>query len=252
MIEYHPLANKLPLIEGEDFERLKASIRENGLIHPIITHNGKILDGRNRYRACLATGVEPKFVDFGGDELQMVNMVEALNLDRRHLTDTQRALIAAELSVSKRLHPDQARAAMNAPDGLTSRAETLIRHGSPKVVELVREGKTTISRAHKVVTGRLKPHQILPPVRPGGAPSKGRPIGDTRLNKFIRLAKGMAEMYEVRDLVLKSWRGHPDEAAALKDARKLLTYLEARLVSKNEMVEDSYVGGPDYDQTTGT
>ena len=59
-VAVHPLAEVLPLIEGAEFDELVASVKANGLRDPIIMFEGAILDGRNRYRACLAAGVEPR------------------------------------------------------------------------------------------------------------------------------------------------------------------------------------------------
>jgi hypothetical protein len=67
-LESHPLANLFPLLEGSEFEELVADIKANGLVEPIVMFEDKILDGRNRYRACLAAGVEPAFRPFMGDD----------------------------------------------------------------------------------------------------------------------------------------------------------------------------------------
>ena len=64
----HPYADILPLLEGEAFDALVADIKANGLLEPITIYEGMILDGRNRLRACEAAGVEPRFVDYDGDD----------------------------------------------------------------------------------------------------------------------------------------------------------------------------------------
>ena len=95
-LPFHPAANLFPLLEVEspEFGELVQDIREHGLLQPIVLCDGKILDGRNRYRACQHAGVEPRFVEWSGDS--PTAYVLSLNLHRRHLTDGQRAMIAVE------------------------------------------------------------------------------------------------------------------------------------------------------------
>jgi ParB-like chromosome segregation protein Spo0J len=82
-LEFHALANIFPLVEGTEFDELVADIREQGLHEPIVVYEDRILDGRNRYRACEAAGIEPSFTVYTGDN--PVAYVVSLNLRRRHL-----------------------------------------------------------------------------------------------------------------------------------------------------------------------
>ena len=96
--QFHPVANVFPLMEGEAFHALVDDIRENGLLEDIyIDSDGLILDGRNRYRACLEAGVEPTFKNWNG-RADALLFVVSKNLRRRHLTEGQRAMIAARIA----------------------------------------------------------------------------------------------------------------------------------------------------------
>jgi hypothetical protein len=55
-LEAHDLANLLPMIDDVNFANLKADIEKNGILDPILIFEGRILDGRNRYRAGMAVG----------------------------------------------------------------------------------------------------------------------------------------------------------------------------------------------------
>jgi len=64
-MEFHPAANIFPLLEGDEFEAFKADVKRHGQRETIWTFEGKILDGRNRHRACCAhsgTGAAAKAV----------------------------------------------------------------------------------------------------------------------------------------------------------------------------------------------
>jgi hypothetical protein len=106
-LEFHPLANVFPLMDGEDFGALVEDIKANGLREPITLHEGKILDGRNRFRACVAAGLgeamsanpERFFLVFDGQD--PLTYVVSANLHRRNLTTQQRAAIAAELATMR-------------------------------------------------------------------------------------------------------------------------------------------------------
>jgi ParB family chromosome partitioning protein len=95
MLEYHPIANIFPLMAGDDYTALVADIAEHGLIEPIWLYQGKVLDGRNRLRACNDLGFVPEFREYTGDDPQ--SFVVSLNLVRRHLTREQRNDVIRQL-----------------------------------------------------------------------------------------------------------------------------------------------------------
>jgi ParB-like chromosome segregation protein Spo0J len=93
----HPAAAFFPQIEGDEFEKLVTSIHECGLDHEIVVdREGRVLDGRNRLRACEMAGVEPRFTRYEGDD--PIDFVRRQNLRRRDLTPGQKAAIEASLS----------------------------------------------------------------------------------------------------------------------------------------------------------
>ena len=91
--ELHPLCTLFPRLQGAEFDALRDDIKSNGLRDPIVLHEGMILDGGNRYRACVEAGVEPAFTTFGGASI--VSFVLSANLHRRHMTPGQQAAIVA-------------------------------------------------------------------------------------------------------------------------------------------------------------
>jgi hypothetical protein len=93
-MEGHPLSEMFPMLQGDEMRALANDIRGNGLMEAIITFEGKILDGRNRYHCCLTENVEPVVVEFEGDEDDARDFVISKNLHRRHLTTAQRTEIA--------------------------------------------------------------------------------------------------------------------------------------------------------------
>lgn len=96
-MNHHPASEIFPMMDPEAFTALVADIRVNGLIEPIVLDSiGNILDGRNRYQACIEAGVSPRFSIYEGSN--PVAYVTSVNLHRRHLTASQKALVAACLA----------------------------------------------------------------------------------------------------------------------------------------------------------
>jgi ParB-like chromosome segregation protein Spo0J/gas vesicle protein len=94
--EIHPLALAFPRMTDEEVKALADDINKNGLLRPVIIHKGAILDGVNRAFACVNAGVKLR-TELLADGVDPVAFVVAQNIRRRHLSATQRAVIAAKL-----------------------------------------------------------------------------------------------------------------------------------------------------------
>ena len=155
-LEFHPLADIFPLVEGAEFDELVADIREHGLHEPIVVYEDKILDGRNRYRACEAAGIEPTFTVYQGDD--PVAFVVSLNLRRRHLDESQRAMVAAKLATlklgdnqhSEGLPIGRSSELLNVGERTVARAREVQEHGTPELVSVVERGAVSVSAAADV------------------------------------------------------------------------------------------------------
>lgn len=92
-IEIHPYAAAYRMHSAEEFELLCERIERNGLRDPItLDRDGRIIDGRNRHKACLKLGIEPRFETFDGDDEAIAEFVSDRNEANKSLTTGQKAI----------------------------------------------------------------------------------------------------------------------------------------------------------------
>jgi hypothetical protein len=174
-VEVHPAAELFPLLHGVEFNLFIEDIRENGLREPIVfTPDGRLLDGRNRYRACKTiTDVEPARRT---ERSEPWSYVISTNVHRRHLSESQRAMIAARIAERRngqrrgnQYSKDQVEALpagkastegtptnqqaqdmLNISQGSISRAKRVIKHGTSALRQAVEAGKVSVTTADRV------------------------------------------------------------------------------------------------------
>jgi hypothetical protein len=154
--ESHPAAGLFPMMSDEELAALGDDMLQHGQREPIILYHGQILDGRNRYRACILKGIEPKVRSEQPPDPYA--FVATANLHRRHLSDEQRGMIAAHLATMRQgartdLSPNgemisQARAAelLKVSKRRVERSHEVIEKGVPDLVDAVEGGDVKVSR----------------------------------------------------------------------------------------------------------
>jgi hypothetical protein len=173
---YHPACLLFPRLSKDELEVLASDIKARGLLHDIITYRGKILDGRNRLAACKLANVKPRFTEWDGKG-DPVEWVISENLIRRHLTSSQRAVIALDLlplleteaKERQRLSPGRGKKGTknlvtSSPNGRASQvaarlmktnsayveAVKSIQRGAPELVEKIRSGDLKVPEASEI------------------------------------------------------------------------------------------------------
>lgn len=150
-LQFHPFSELFPMPPEHEIDELSRDIKKNGQRVPIVVYGGKILDGRCRYIACLKAGVDPKIIQFGkGDPKEYVT---SMNLLRRHLSTSERARIAALMSIESPVgNPETAGSPVIAPNGAITQSEAAKTMGvSRRSVQRAKEkiqGKADAKRDH--------------------------------------------------------------------------------------------------------
>ncbi len=176
-LKYHPYVYLFPCLNKQEFEDLKKDIVANGQGIPItvLARTNLILDGRHRYEICRELGIQPRIEYIALTASQILWKVISLNVRRRHLSESQRAAIAAKIANmqqsgdgsnqyavkkckamqiytfanSKEVPLKEAAEALNVSRRTVASTRTTI-NCFPEVIEYVINGDITIFDAYKV------------------------------------------------------------------------------------------------------
>ena len=190
----HPLCEVFPELPDGEYQQLKEDIAKHGILEFGLLYEGKILDGRHRYKASLELGIEMGFceVDEEDKEFDASAFVLSKNLHRRHLTPSQRSIVADEIrefydrkakerqkeagkehgrgqekvpaklpEPKKADSRDEAGKAAGCSGKLVDAATTVRKLGSPDLRKMVKDGKLAVSKAAEIAKGVKCPEEQI-------------------------------------------------------------------------------------------
>ncbi len=147
LIDSHLYADAWPLMPPHRFASLVDSIKTSGQRQACVHHDGVIVDGRNRYLACLVAKVEPKLRAFGSDPSDGDDLCRFVidSRERADLDDGQRGLCARRMEAANRqltftgIDPDDA-----------EKASAVLDDGVPELVAAVDAGDVQLGVAAEI------------------------------------------------------------------------------------------------------
>jgi ParB-like chromosome segregation protein Spo0J len=234
----HPIAAIFPMITEPEFDKLKADIKAHGFKEPGLLFEGKVLDGRNRYRASRELGIEMNWAEVENSEpediaaFDPVAYVLSQNLHRRHLKQSQRAMIAAKMATltgsgrpekgSNDTFIADAAALLSVSEPTVKRAKHVLANGCKQLIEAVEACEITVSMAEKlcktcddkkeqaklVKEGKKAIAEALPPSKGQGK----KPKADCSLiEAFAKTENKLQALRQIIDAL------EPYEAAMVRD-----------------------------------
>ncbi len=221
-LQPHDLALAFPDMNSASFDDLVEDIRQRGVIHPVVLHEGQILDGLHRWKACRQLGIEcPTSIYDGSDP---VGFVVSVNLRRRHLSTTQRAVIAAELVATERgtnQHAqncgpsvEQAAKLLEVSPRSVTTAKTILRDATPEIKSAIKDGMIKLGSAEKMLRESRQQQEPQPPPRRRRTPPPstvqidyGEQIAIQTINMVAQLRdddkSALAGLHQIREYINK-------------------------------------------------
>ena len=93
----HPAAELLPMMTDDEFQSLCADVDSQGFLHPVrVDNDGLLIDGRNRLQVAWAISLDPIIEHY--QPVDTVAYVISENVERRHLTTGQRAILGEKIA----------------------------------------------------------------------------------------------------------------------------------------------------------
>ena len=135
----------IPPLAAEEYAQLESNILKDGCRDPLVTWNGTLIDGHNRYEICQKHGIEydTKPLQFA-DEAAACDWIDANQLGRRNLTPDQRSIIRGRMynRTKKAAHGREGRTFSGSQSDTPKDTATTIgeKHGVSRAT-VIRDGK---------------------------------------------------------------------------------------------------------------
>lgn len=230
--EFHPYAAVLPMLGTVELNELAADIQANGLRAPITLLDGKILDGRNRYKACQIVKVEPRFRDFNG-EGDPVDFIVSVNIKRRHLNNSQKALVMAKVLDLPRGNPKLKSSKSPANPNSAQNAELKTVAQAAKEIEV---SPRTVGQAKQVL--REAPEETIRQVE-RGEKSVAKAVKEIKATKEKEEAVKEKQLdktgYVIPDSILADWWLAESFRPTLNDLQRIKLQIE-KAIDKRELI----------------
>jgi len=213
----------------EQYKELKSDIEQNGCINKIWLYEGKILDGRNRYKACQELNQHFSFLEYKGDE--PIQFAISLNMKRRHLTSAQKAALAVKIEpmfAAESKKRQQAAGGNHNPEGRNQHTEEELRTVNKKIYQPTNnEPKKRKEQALQQAAKALNTNHVYV--------SQAKKIEKESPETFELLLEGKVSMKdaskEIRKKPVKDWT--EDEKQRKADVESGMTVLANQERDKN-------------------
>lgn len=245
-MKQHALSAIFPPLPDDEFAALVEDIKASGLRNPIVLFEGQVLDGWNRYRACLKARVNPLTTTYRGAD--PVSYVRAQNLLHRHLSASQRAAAVVALNdwrapgrpASNGLNsPFKTNAEMAAEAGVGTTqikaAKAVQESGGAELKQAVRDGEIPVQRGAEIA--KLPKAEQHKAIKESGAAEKPKAPETVSLDIHESLKAELAE----KDELINDLRFELNDLNEIQkgDHAKQMFILRASLKDANRARDDA-------------
>lgn len=235
----------VPKMTNEEFDSLKESIEDKGLLTPItLDEEGFIIDGYHRFKACKELGIEPDYnvKQFDNEDEKRLFIIET-NLQRRHLNAFQKIKVAMPLiEIEQRMAKKRERAGgiieskgstneligkkLNIGGRTVSRARTILNSDDENIINKCIEGKLSIFKGHEEVKTKEQMEESSEPTK--------KALKDKEIDRgFARKLEDKYTSNAIKQSIINEAKQRPEKE---RDIDKIVEDMEVKEEDEEEEI----------------